>query len=373
MREHSNRLAQRSVAAVAAFAAGCLFAACGERKAATPEGAAAPQAAQPAAAPEAGALRERARAIFGVLPAEAPNPQNPITPEKITLGRMLYYEPRLSLSEQISCNSCHELDRYGVDGEPTSEGHEGHRGARNSPSVYNAALHIAQFWDGRAADVEAQAKGPVLNPIEMAMPAEAEVIARLKAIPGYAPLFAAAFPGATDPISFDDMALAVAAFERKLMTPGPFDAFLGGDDAALTPEQRAGLATFMDTGCITCHNGATVGGQMFQKLGLVEPYPTEDVGREKVTGNPADRFVFKVPSLRNVAKTGPWFHDGSITDLNEAIRRMGRHQLGKQLSDETIASIRVFLESLTGKVDATYVAKPELPPSAGGSTAPSAS
>jgi cytochrome c peroxidase len=238
--------------------------------------------------------------------------------------------------------------------------------------VYNAALHIAQFWDGRAADVEEQAKGPVLNPVEMAMPSPADVVVVLKSIPGYAPLFAAAFPGEPDPITFDNMALAIAAFERRLMTPGPFDKFLEGDDAALTPAQRAGLQTFIATGCITCHNGATVGGRMFQKLGLVEPYPTQDVGREKVTGNEADRFVFKVASLRNVAKTGPWFMDGSITDLNQAIRLMARHQLGKQLTDPDVASIRAFLESLTGTPDASYIAKPELPPSGPSTPAPSA-
>lgn len=345
------------------------------------EQAAAPPSEEPAAAaetppapdPAIAALREKAKAIFGVLPAEAPNPANPVTPEKVDLGRMLFFEHRITLSRELSCNSCHGLDTFGVDNEPTSEGHLGQRGDRNSPTVYNAALHIAQFWDGRAADVEEQAKGPVLNPVEMAMPSEPEVIARLREIPGYAPLFAAAFPDAgADPITFDNAARAIAAFERRLMTPGPFDAFLEGDDSALTPEQRAGLAAFMDTGCITCHNGATVGGRMFQKLGLVEPYPTEDVGREKVTGNEADRFVFKVPSLRNIAKTGPWFHDGKVTSLDEAIRLMARHQLGRQLGDAEVASIRAFLESLTGTIDPAFVAKPALPPDAG-APAPGAS
>jgi cytochrome c peroxidase len=322
-------------------------------------------AAQPAApAPQVAALREQARGIFGVLPADAPNPANPITPEKIELGRMLFFEPRITESRKLSCNACHGLDTFGVDNEPTSIGHEGQRGERNSPTVYNAALHIAQFWDGRAKDVEEQAKGPVLNPVEMAMPSEAEVIARLEAIPGYKPLFNAAFPGQADPITFDNVALAIAAFERKLVTPGPFDAFLQGDDAALTSAQLQGLQTFIDTGCITCHNGATVGGQMFQKLGLVIPYETKDTGREKLTGNPAERFVFKVPSLRNVAKTQPYFHDGSIATLDQAIRLMAHHQLGKQLDDAQIASIAAFLEALTGQVDASYIAKPELPPDA---------
>jgi cytochrome c peroxidase len=318
----------------------------------------------PAPDPALAALREKAKGIFGVLPAEAPNPANPITPEKVDLGRKLFYEQRITLSRKLSCNSCHGLDTYGVDNQPTSVGHEGQRGERNSPTVYNAALHVAQFWDGRAPDVEEQAKGPVLNPVEMAMPSEPEVIARLTEIPGYAPLFAAAFPDSgTDPITFDNAAKAIAAFERKLMTPGPFDAFLEGDDTALTAEQVAGLKAFMDTGCITCHNGATVGGRMFQKLGLVEPLPgLKDTGREKLTGNEADRYVFKVPSLRNVAKTAPYFHDGSVATLDEAIRLMARHQLGKQLTDAEIAPIRAFLESLTGNLDAAYIAKPELPP-----------
>ena len=344
--------------------------ACGSGESQTASPPAPAESAAPAAPaapdPTIAALRERARAIFGELPAEAANPENPITPEKVDLGRMLYYEQRITLSRKLSCNACHLLDRFGADGEATSIGHEGQRGERNAPTVYNAALHSAQFWDGRAKDVEEQAKGPVLNPIEMAMPSEAEVLARLKAIPGYPPLFAAAFPGQPDPISFDNFALAVGAFERKLLTPGPFDAFLKGDDAALSADQRAGLAAFMDTGCITCHNGATVGGKMFQKLGLVEPYETKDTGRQKLTNNPADAFVFKVPSLRNVAETGPWFHDGSITSLDEALRLMARHQLGKQLTDPQIASIRSFLEALTGTVDTAYVAKPELPPDATG-------
>jgi cytochrome c peroxidase len=348
-----------------ALVLGTLCLACGSGE--SEPAAAPPEAAAPAATPAPdlapAALREQARGIFGILPSEAPNPNNPSTPQKVDLGRMLYYENRITLSQQLSCNSCHQLDNYGVDSEPTSPGHKGQRGERNSPTVYNAALHFAQFWDGRAPDVEEQAKGPVLNPIEMAMPAEAEVIAVLKSIPGYAPLFAAAFPEATDPISFDNMALAIGAFERGLLTPAPFDAFLSGDDAALTAEQRAGLSTFIQTGCITCHNGATVGGRMYQKLGLVEPFPTQDTGREKLTGNEADRFMFKVPSLRNVAKTGPWFHDGSVTSLDDAIRLMAKHQLGKALSEAEVSSIRAFLESLTGEVDSEYVAKPELPPS----------
>jgi cytochrome c peroxidase len=336
-----------------------------------PQAAPAPEAAPAApAGPDRAALRARANQILGSLPDEAVSETNPVTEAKITLGRMLYYDTRFSKAQQISCNSCHGLATSGVDGEPTSAGHRGQRGARNSPSVYNAAFHVAQFWDGRAADVEAQAKGPVLNPIEMAMPDEAHVITVLRSIPGYAPLFQAAFPGQKDPISYDDFARAIGAFERRLVTSDRFDAFLEGNDAALTDTEVAGLEAFLDTGCTTCHMGPTVGGKLFQKIGLVEPYPTTDVGRFEVTKNEADRQVFKVPSLRNVEKTGPWFHDGSITTLDDAIRKMARYQLGKQLDDAQVASLHAFLASLTGSADAAYIAVPELPPSGPDTPAP---
>jgi cytochrome c peroxidase len=317
--------------------------------------------AAPVAGEEAGALTERARSVFGTPPAEASSEQNPVTEAKVSLGRMLYYDPRLSKSGEISCNSCHVLEGYGVDGEPTSPGHEGQRGDRNSPSVYYAAFHVAQFWDGRAADVEEQAKGPVLNPVEMALPDAAAVEAILRSIPGYAALFQAAFPDDEQPVTFDNFGLAVGAFERRLVTPSPFDRFLAGDASALSAEQQAGLATFMDTGCITCHNGALVGGAQYQKLGLVHAYPDDDPGRQKVTGREADRQVFKVPSLRNVEKTGPYFHDGSVTELSDAVRKMAHHQLGLELSEADANAILVFLGSLTGQIDAAYVAKPELP------------
>ena len=308
--------------------------------------------------PDAAALRARVGAVFGELPKEVASPTNPVTEAKITLGRLLYYDERLSLADDISCNSCHLLDRFGVDGEPTSPGHQGQRGGRNSPTVYNAALHGSQFWDGREPDVEAQAKGPILNPIEMAMPSEAAVISKLRGITGYAPLFAAAFPGDADALSYDNLANAIGAFERRLLTPGPFDAFLAGNDAALDDAQRRGLAAFLETGCTTCHLGPALGGGMFQKLGLVHPYETEDTGRMQVTGNAADKHFFKVPSLRNIAKTGPWFHDGSLTDLSEVVRLMAWHQLGRELDAATITDIAAFLGALTGEVDAAYIAEP---------------
>jgi cytochrome c peroxidase len=327
-----------------------------------------PEAAAPAL--DRDALRSRAAAVFGTLPAEASNPENAVTPAKVELGRLLYYEPRLSKNHDISCNTCHLLDRYGVDGQPTSSGHRGQRGGRNAPTVYNAALHIAQFWDGRAADVEEQAKGPVLNPIEMAMPSEETVLVVLESIPDYAPLFAAAFPEDENPISYDNMARAIGAFERKLLTPSPFDAFIAGDDSALSDEQFTGLETFVSVGCIACHQGAAIGGGLYQKLGVIKPYPNEDPGRVEITGNEADRQVFKVPSLRNVAKTAPYLHDGSVQRLDEMIRIMAEYQLGIPVGDAQVSAIHAFLDSLTGAVDAELIAKPKLPPSGSDTPAP---
>ena len=316
-----------------------------------------------AAMPSASELQKQAAGIFKPLPKEMTSPDNPLTPEKIALGRMLYYDTRFSVSQTISCNTCHQLAKAGVDNEPTSEGHAGKRGDRNSPTTYNAALHIAQFWDGRAPTVEEQAKGPVLNPVEMGMPNADYVIEVLKSIPGYVPLFAAAFPGEADPISYDNFAKAIGAFERKLVTPSPFDEFLEGNTKALDAKQLAGLDTFLSVGCITCHNSVGVGGGLYQKIGLVHEYKTEDVGRAKLTNNEADKFFFKVPSLRNVVLTGPYFHQGQVATVQEAVKLMGWHQLGRELTPDQVTSIVTFLGSLTGKPDAAYIAKPALPPS----------
>jgi cytochrome c peroxidase len=282
----------------------------------------------------------------------------------------LYYESRLSKNHDVSCNTCHLLDRHGVDGQPTSTGHRGQRGGRNAPTVYNAALHISQFWDGRAADVEEQAKGPVLNPIEMAMPSEEAVVSVLNSIPGYAPLFATAFPEEENPVSYDNMARAIGAFERKLLTPSPFDAFIAGDDDALSDEQLAGLDAFISAGCTACHQGAAIGGGLYQKLGVIKPYPTKDHGRMEITGKEEDHQVFKVPSLRNIAKTGPYLHDGSIQQLDEMIRIMAKYQLGIPVDDAQVSAIQAFLESLTGAVDAELIAMPEPPPSGPDTPAP---
>jgi cytochrome c peroxidase len=322
-------------------------------------------------APDRDELRERASRVFGTLPSEVTNPAHPVTDAQVALGRVLYYDTRLSKNHEIACNSCHPLDRFGADGEPTSPGHRGQRGARNAPTVYNAALSLAQFWDGRAADVEQVAVQHVLNPIEMAMPSEAALVAVLESIPGYAPLFAVAFPDTGKPISDDNVARAIGAFERRLLAPSPFDAFLAGDVLALGDAQVRGLETFLDTGCTTCHQGAGIGGGLYQKLGVVRPFPTADPGRAAVTGNEAERHFFKVPSLRNAAVTAPYFHDGSVATLGEAIRIMAAVQLGQDLADDRIAGIRAFLESLTGAiVDPAWIAHPALPESGPETPAP---
>jgi len=285
----------------------------------------------------------------------------PVNTEMVDLGRMLYYEKRLSSDGTISCNTCHNLNTYGVDGEPTSMGTTGKRGDRNSPTVYNAASHIAQFWDGRSPDVEDQAKGPVTNPVEMAMASEEEVAARLKVIPEYQEAFAKVFPDSQDPVTLDNAAKAIGAFERGLVTPSRFDDYLQGDLTALDEKQLVGMQTFISVGCATCHNGAGIGGGQYQKLGVKKPYPTQDEGRFNVTGKERDKLKFKVPGLRNIEKTGPYLHDGSLESLDQAIRIMGEYQLDKKLTDQQVQEISDFLGSLTGEIPVDYVKEPALP------------
>jgi cytochrome c peroxidase len=302
--------------------------------------------------------------MFAPLPAEMPSPAGEPTAQLVDLGRMLYYETRLSAGHNISCNSCHKLDAYGVDGEVTSDGHKGQKGTRNSPTVYNSAGHMAQFWDGRAANVEEQAKGPVTNPVEMALADGRSAERVLKSIPGYVEAFKAAFPKDKDPITFDNMAIAIGAFERKLITPSRWDRFIQGDQAALTNAEKAGFNTFISAGCQTCHSGALLGASMYQKLGVIKPYPDQDdPGRAQVTKNDADKMVFKVPSLRNIEKTGPYFHDGKVGTLQDAVARMSEYQVGQKLTDAQIQSIVTWLKSLTGQIPVEYIKPPALPPS----------
>jgi len=301
---------------------------------------------------------------FAPLPDEVPAAGGAASADLVALGKLLYFEPRLSKSQKISCNSCHDLATYGVDNQPTSDGHKGQRGDRNSPTVFNAAAHFVQFWDGRAPDVEAQAKGPVLNPVEMAMPAEPVVVKVLESMPEYVDLFKRAFPNEPKPVSYDNMAKAIGAFERKLMTPSRWDKYLKGDKTALTQEEMAGFKTFVAVGCKSCHAGALLGGNFYQKLGMVKPFPrSTDPGREKVTKSASDESVFKVPSLRNIEKTGPYFHDGQTAGLDQAVRDMGEYQLGRALTAEETAQIIDFLKVLTGTIDPELIKPPTLPPS----------
>jgi len=300
--------------------------------------------------------------MFQPLPEAMESDKNPLTDIKVNLGRMLFYEKRLSKNHDVSCNSCHRLDAFGVDNKRVSSGHKKQTGDRNAPTVYNAAGNMAQSWDGRAADVEAQAKMHLLNTKEMAMPQEEAVVTVLKSMPIYVEAFTVAFPKDKDPVNFNNVAKALGAFERKLVTPSRWDQFLKGDKGALTNEEKAGFNTFIEVGCQTCHIGPYVGGMMYQKLGLIHPWPDQsDLGRYKETKQEFHLMMFKVPGLRNVEKTAPYTHDGRVKTLNEAVRLMAWHQLGKKLSDEDIKSIVAWLKTLTGEIPHDFIKKPELP------------
>ena len=320
---------------------------CGSPKEDAPKDAISKDAA-PLTAAEATELKDQATALFGVLPDKMPGSELD-KPDIVALGERLYMDPRLSVNDQQSCNSCHLVDqnRSGVDNLATSPGANGGSGDRNSPTVLNAGFQFVQFWDGRAEDLVAQAKGPILNPGEMAMPSEKAVEAKIGAIKEYAAAFTTAFPNVKKPVTYHNIASAIAAFERTLVSPSRFDTYLAGDDKALTNAEQRGLKAFIETGCITCHMGTTFGGQMYQKLGLVNPYETKDAGRYAVTKDPSDSLMFKVPMLRNVGLTAPYFHDGSVKTLNEAVSLMAWHQLGKKLSDEEVKSIATFLNALS--------------------------
>jgi cytochrome c peroxidase len=279
---------------------------------------------------------------------------NPVTREKIDLGKMLFFDPRLSASGVISCNTCHNVGTGGDDNLPTSVGHGWQKGPRNSPTVLNAVFNKAQFWDGRAEDLKAQAKGPIQAGVEMANEPE-NVVVTLNSMPEYIERFGRAFPGEEDPVTFDNMAKAIEAFEVTLVTPNaPFDQWLEGNDGAMTDEQKAGLATFLDKGCASCHSGINFGGQDYFPFGLIEKpgaeiLPPEDKGRYQVTKTASDEYVFRAAPLRNIAITAPYFHSGKIWDLEQAVAVMGTAQLGAKLSDEETTSIAIFLGALTGE------------------------
>lgn len=299
-------------------------------------------------------LMAEAKALFKPLPSTIPAVKNnTITEEKIALGKALFFDPRLSASGVFSCNSCHNLATGGDDNMPTSVGHGWQRGPRNSPTVLNAVLNEAQFWDGRAEDLKEQAKGPIQAGVEMANTPET-VVATLNSMPQYVAWFDAAFPGENPSVSFDNMARAIEAFEATLITPAPFDAYLNGDGDALSAEQKEGLRLFVDKGCASCHNGVNVGGHGYYPFGVVEQpgadiLPANDKGRFAVTKTATDEYVFRSGPLRNIALTAPYFHSGEVWDLEQAVAIMGSSQLGEELADAEVRKITAFLHSLTGK------------------------
>jgi cytochrome c peroxidase len=315
-----------------------------------------------------------ARQTFKVLPAKPPVlAKNPVTPAKVELGKALYFDPRLSASQLISCNTCHNVGLGGADLQATSIGHGWQKGPRNAPTVLNAVYNGTQFWDGRAPDLAEQAKGPMQASVEMNNAPE-RVLATLKSIPGYAPLFAKAFPGEQDALTFDNVARAIEAFEATLVTPGaPFDRWLAGETKALTADERAGAALFMEKGCAGCHDGVNVGGTGYFTFGAVEApgeavRPAADLGRMKVTKAKDDEFAFRSPTLRNVAITAPYFHSGGVWTLEEAVDVMAAAQLGAKLEPAETARITAFLRALTGKQP--VVTHPVLPPSAAATPKP---
>ena len=319
-------------------------------------------------------LSTRAQQLFKPVPTAPPElPGNLSTPARVELGKMLYFDPRLSASHAISCNSCHNIGLGGADAEPTSIGHRWQHGGRNAPTVFNAVFNKAQFWDGRAKDLEQQAGGPIVNPIEMASP-EPHVAEQLKGTPGYREAFDKAFSGEPSPITLGNVQKAIAVFEATLITPNaPFDRFLKGDQSALSTVQKEGLALFMDRGCASCHNGINVGGGMYAPFGVVEKpgadiLPLADKGRFTVTKTASDEYVFKVPTLRNIALTAPYFHSGQAWDLRQAVAVMGASQLGIQLISDDVDKITAFLDGLTG--EQPKVTYPVLPPNVGATPRP---
>lgn len=277
-------------------------------------------------------------------------------PDKVLLGKHLYFDTRLSGLGNISCNSCHNLETYGVDNLQFSPGDaEGTVGGRNSPTTFHAALHKMQFWDGRAADVEEQAGGPILNPLEHNIKDEKQLVDRLKEVELYQNLFGKAY-GENNPITFDNLTNAIGAFERTLMPESRFDKYLEGDESALTAPEKEGLMVFIESGCITCHSGIALGGQMLQKFGLYHDYwkHTEsadiDYGLFDISEKESEKYFFKVPGLRNITHTAPYFHDGSVEDLKDAVRIMAKLQRDVELSEAEIENITVFLESLSADI-----------------------
>jgi cytochrome c peroxidase len=300
-------------------------------------------------------LLQRSQGAFKPIPTQPPTlKNNPITPEKLELGKMLWFEPRLSASWLISCNTCHNLSLGGVDLLETSIGHGWQKGPRNSPTVLNAVFNLAQFWDGRAKDLMEQAQGPVQAAVEMNSTPD-RTVATLNSIPEYVDRFKRAFPGEANPVTFENMARAIEAFEATLLTPGSkFDQYLTGNEQALNTGEKRGLELFLSKGCVACHSGVNLGGTGYFAFGVVERpgadiLPRDDRGRFEVTKTASDEYVFKSPSLRNIELTPPYFHSGRVWDLRQAVAIMGSAQLGAELKSDEVDSIVLFLRTLTGR------------------------
>ena len=305
---------------------------------------------------DAKALLADAKTVFQALPSPPTAKDTPGGLARIDLGQRLFFENRVSMDGDVSCSHCHQPDLQATDGLPKAIGVFGKENPRNAPTIFNASLQFKQHWRGDRESLEDQAEKSLLGPASFGNPDYAAAMNKLKAIPGYADLFAKAFPDDKDPINQKNWGAAIAAFERTLLTPAKFDAFLAGDVNALSAQEQAGLRKFIDLGCAGCHNGPGIGGNSFQKFGVVSDYWKEtgatqpDKGRADVTKNDADLYVFKVPSLRNVAKTAPYFHDGSVTELPRAVKIMAKTQLGAELTDTDAQAVTAFLGALTGAV-----------------------
>ena len=312
-------------------------------------------------------LMQQARALFKPLPADFGDAQHPLSPERVALGKMLFFDPRVSLDGTTNCAKCHQPFLYGADGLSKAIGVKDRTGRRNAPTVLNTALQLSQHWNGDRADVEDQAMKALLGPASFGNPDYPAAMAKLAAIPGYRPSFEKVFPSEKEPVTPENWAKAIGAYVRTLASPSPFDSYLKGEAGALSAREQSGLRKFIANGCAGCHNGVGVGGAMYAKFGVFEDYSkatgskTLDPGRIEVTKDPGDQHVFKVPPLRNVAKTPPYFHDGSVESLPEAVRIMARIQLGKTLSDGDVGDIVAFLGSLTGTLPRDFVTMPELP------------
>jgi cytochrome c peroxidase len=341
------------------FATGLAFsllAACGGAQTAT-----GPAAVSGSSSSAEQALVQRARQSFAPLPE--PTPQDP---KQVVLGRRLFFDTRVSNDGKVGCVTCHHVDKFATDGLRLAVGTDGRVNPRNSPTVFNAFLQSSEHWRGDRESVEDQAKRALLGPPSFGLASDEAAAQKIAAL-GYEPAFADAFPGAEPAVTTEHWASAIGAFERTLLTKAPFDAYLGGDTVAISSEARAGLAAFLDTGCADCHNGVLLGGHSLAKFGKFSDYTTlthsdhHDTGRFDITQNEADRDVFKVAPLRNVEHSAPYFHDGSVDSLADAVKIMAKAQLNAELTPEVIATMVAFLSSLSGAIPADYSPPPSAP------------